>query len=136
MSAPLAPHDLDIAARTVWAEARSEAFEGQIAVAWVMRRRVEDAKRWPNTLAGVCLQRLQFSCWNDADPQRARLVAVSTADTEYLDALCAVAGVFADRFEDFAKGANHYLNPALASPSWAKPSAKVVTIGRHAFFRL
>jgi len=47
-------------ALNIYYEARSEPFEGQIAVTQVVLNRVED-KRWPNTPCGVITQRGQFS---------------------------------------------------------------------------
>jgi spore germination cell wall hydrolase CwlJ-like protein len=36
--------DRDILARTLWGEARGESLDGQIAVAWTFRKRVNDGK--------------------------------------------------------------------------------------------
>jgi hypothetical protein len=60
---------LEIAARTVWQEARGEPEEGQRAVAHVIVNRLRDG-RWGKSLASVCLADRQFSGWNNSDPNR------------------------------------------------------------------
>jgi N-acetylmuramoyl-L-alanine amidase len=63
-------HDRVTLARTLYGEARGEPTEGQIAVAWVILLSLEGA------VAQVCLAPWQFSCWNQGDPNRARLLVL------------------------------------------------------------
>uniref|UniRef100_A0A336MH48 CSON001617 protein n=1 Tax=Culicoides sonorensis TaxID=179676 RepID=A0A336MH48_CULSO len=57
--------ELDVFAKTVYAEARGEPEEGQRWVAWVIKNRA-DMKRdyWGYTIKEVCLKPGQFECWN------------------------------------------------------------------------
>src|SRR6266851_1198033 len=70
-------------ARTLWGEARGESDDGKTAVAWVVRNRAERAGfagrllGQAGAVAHVCRAPWQFSCWNDNDPNRAALEALS-----------------------------------------------------------
>ena len=56
--------DLDIAARTLWGEARGEADEGMEAVMVTIVNRWRSPKfRLDATLSGTCQRPKQFSCW-------------------------------------------------------------------------
>lgn len=54
---------------TVYAEARGEPREGQIAVANVIiNRALANKSYWGgSSIAGVCRQPYQFECWNGKD---------------------------------------------------------------------
>ena len=52
--------DREVLASTLWAEARSEAVVGRIAVGCVIRNRMSRRKQ---TAKQVCLAKIQFSCW-------------------------------------------------------------------------
>ncbi len=121
---------LEIAARTVWQEARGEPEEGQRAVARVIVNRLKSG-RWGKSLASVCLWDRQFSGWNNTDPNR--IAACTLPDDN--PALA--------RFKDFlngamngghdpTEGATHYFNPKIVNPPWAT-GKKFVQIGNHHF---
>lgn len=135
--------DEETVARTVWGEARGEPFNGKIAIAWVIRNRVEldlhgDEKPdwWGEGYEAVCLKPWQFSCWNANDPNREKLLAVTDADAMYRDSLDAARLVIAGKVDDPTGGATHYLNPDIvATPRWALAATETVRIGRHLFFK-
>jgi spore germination cell wall hydrolase CwlJ-like protein len=128
--------DHHVLARTLWGEARGEPHAGQVAVAKVILNRATDPKRrWPRSVAAVCLQPYQFSCWTAGDPNRAKLLQTSEARMAevYLVALEALG------LPDLTLGANHYLTRALAldaPPRWYQAHKVTVLIGAHAFLRL
>lgn len=72
------------AAKTIWAEARSEGDEGMRLVCWVIRNRRDDARhRWPKTVHEVVTQRhrlpdgrtvWQFAVWRPGDPNREKML--------------------------------------------------------------
>ncbi len=130
--------DIETLARTLWAEARGEGYPGMLAVAWVVRNRVEDRRRWPNSYAGVCRQKWQFSCWNPSDPNLLKLQAVGLETEAFRDALTGSISVMVGDVADMTGGANHYLNPAAlpALPGWYRAELVTATIGRHRFLRL
>ncbi len=129
--------DLEIMARTIFGEARSEGILGMEAVAAVIMNRYLD-QRWPESLAEVCQQPNQFSCWNSNDVNRRHIVAVAFADENFRKAYAIAAATIAGLVEDRTGGANHHLNPRLVSrakwPTWAKDELKTVSIGNHDFY--
>ena len=131
--------DAEILARTLYGEARGEELAGIEAVACVILNRVAFAKLrgrywWGNDIKSVCLKSGQFSCWNQADPNRKKLLAVNPRDRAYR--LCkrianrAVTGDLPDATE----GATHYHTHAV-DPYWARGHVPVAEIGNHLFYR-
>lgn len=144
LKAFLAPlPDEAILGLTIYGEARGEPIEGQIAVGCVIRNRVLD-RRWPNDYRGVCLQRLQFSCWNpsDSDPNFKALIAAATLlrdgakVSDRLEQCAWVAlGIARGAILDNTKGANHYhVANMQPRPSWAQSWAPVAQIKNHVFY--
>lgn len=130
----------EVAARTIWGEARGEPEAGRLAVAHVIwnRARIASArkaagKRHPlfgdGTLEGVCLQPWQFSCWNANDPNRAKMEALTREQLAPFVAVVRRARVEPDP----TKGSTHYHTAAVAPP-WSKGLTPAVVIGAHRFF--
>lgn len=141
MTRPEDLSDLEIVARTIWAEAASDGKDME-AIACVIRNRVEadihgDGKPdwWGEGWRGVCLAPWQFSCWNANDPQRARLLAVTEGNARYRKALDVARAAMDWRLADPTGGATHYYASYIAEPAWAKKLTPTVTIGVHRFFR-
>ncbi len=125
---------LAYAALTILGEARGEPIEGQIAVAWVIRNRVEHG--WRGTdYKSVVLAPKQFSCWNKGDPNLALLQAIKGAPKEFMGALGIMLAVYGDKLPDPTRGAVSYYNPAIVEPSWAPSMIVTAAIGRHRFLR-
>lgn len=125
--------DLQIAARTLWAEARGEPEAGQRAVAHVIVNRLR-TNRWGPTLASVCVARAQFSCWNDADPNRLQLVSLSENDPAVVKFAGFLEDALSGKDPDPTLGAKWYYNPAVAKPTWDQGQS-YVQIGNHRFFK-
>lgn len=123
---------LEIIARIVKGETwPGTPAEGEVAVASVILNRVR-AKGFPDTIAGVAHQPLQFSCYN-ADV-RAQLYWGPVRPSALDAAKKAAAG------SDPVPGATHYFNPYLVKPAWAKKLKFVKRIGTtakdtHDFYR-
>ncbi len=140
--------DLETMALTVWAEARGESPNGQRAVAWVIRNRLNNPGWWSrqrgdgipdDTLAAVCRDPWQFSCWNPIDPNRARLDNPKTRERpDYLAILkLCIAVMDSQRSEDPTKGADHYCTSAVVRHTrWARGRTPVAVIGHHHFYRI
>jgi len=116
---------------TVWQEARGESYKGKVAVAEVILRRAEKRYSSDGTIAGTVLRPLQFSGWNSKDPNRLKSVKVDSLDPVMIE--CIDAWNEAESGSNLSKGAVLYHNPAICSPSWAKNTIVVATIGNHAF---
>lgn len=112
---------LEIMARIVKGETWFDGpHEGEVAVASVILNRVR-AKGFPKTIAGVCHQPWQFSCYND--DVRDQLYWGPIRSSALQAAKEAAAG------QDPVNGATHYFNPYLVTPSWAKTLHFVKRIG-------
>lgn len=136
MTMIITPRCPEIAARTCFGEARSEGYEGMVSVAWVLVNRAND-RRWPENLGSVCTQPWQFSCWNDGDPNREKLLEVGYDDEHFRLANAAVWDVLAELEPDPTGGANHYFADWLPEPPrWAAAGEKTAEIGRHLFYKL
>lgn len=129
--------ELALFAETVRREAASEPFLGQVAVACVILNRVNDPQRWPDTISGVILQPLQFSTWNENDPQRTRhLDPKNTVQlASYGKAMSAVKTALALPLDLRRSFGNHYHTRAV-SPSWSAGVEPVCIIAAHKFFNL
>lgn len=126
---------------TVLLEAEGEPDEGKVAVAWVIRNRMDAEAK---TVAGVCLAPMQFSAWNDdyAGMRKARLTAPDPKMWER----CwrAACGAFWRLLPDPTAAADHYLNVELTResrkdgslPAWFDPAKVTARIGHHTFLRL
>lgn len=126
--------DLEIASRTVWAEARGEPYHGKLAVAHVLINRWNSKAgqfRKDDTLASTCLRHLQFSAWTLNDPNFGLLHTVGLADATYRNCMRAVLEALDG--EDLTRGSTHYHTTAI-EPFWVKGHDPVVVIGRHAFY--
>ena len=133
-------NDRTILALTLFGETRGEPIDGQIAVACVIRNRVQD-RRWPNDYRDVCLQPKQFSCWNDGDPTQPAVIqaaqeARNGQHTPVMLQLLWIAQGIDDGFVlDQVRGANHYHSDAIATPAWAASMILTAKKGRHVFYR-
>jgi N-acetylmuramoyl-L-alanine amidase len=141
--------DTQALALTLWGEGRGEEVEGRIAIACVVRNRMND-DRWPDTLKDVCLQKSQFSCWDapgGAQNYRTllavaeRLVTDGATSTDRVlkESLWVAEGIASGVVRDRVAGGNHYITRHLwetARPKWIGTVTPNCLIGRHAFFKL
>ena len=131
--------DLDIMARTIFGEAGvNENGTGDedsaVAIANVIMNRVR-FPNWPDDIIGVCLQPKQFSCWNDNDPNRARIMAADYRSRWLTQCRKIAARVRAEPggATDPTKRATHYHTFAVA-PRWSKKKAACYNDGYHYFY--
>lgn len=122
---------MNIVPLTVWREARGEGEAGMRGVyAVIYNRSVDERPSWPVNPEQVCLQSMQFSCWNDHDPQRN--LYQKSGDPQYAmaTAICSQQG------EDPTHGATCYFDHSIPPPYWATPETFTVQIGRLRFHKL
>jgi cell wall hydrolase len=124
----------EIAAMTLWGEARGEPEDGQRAIAHVMVNR-RATGRWGQTLLSVCLWPWQFSCWNPSDPNRKRMITLDASDPD----LARYAGFLegAETEPDPTHGALYYKVSRLPWPrDWGQVVQPTLIVGAHSFFIL
>lgn len=112
-------NDIDILARTLYGEAEARDYDDAEAIANVVMNRVK-WRNWPNTVAEVCLQPWQFSCWNHNDPNRGRILSVTESDEWFRECLRIAAEALAGTLVDKTNGATHYHADYIPVPFWAK----------------
>lgn len=126
-------NDIEIMARTLFGEARARDVEDAEAIASVILNRV-GYRNWPNTISEVCLQPWQFSCWNQNDPNRQRVLAADRKTSPWFDqcwtlAERAVSGGLRDR----TRTSTHY-HTRTVSPKWSRGKIPVYETQGHIFF--
>ena len=146
--------DMSALSLTLMFEAGGEPIEGQIAVACVIRNRVNHPKRFSDTYRAVCVSRSQFSCWWPWGGQRnyERCLAVASALKSgvvipfaglelsiFQQCIYVAEGVIGGQIRDRVKGATHYyapaaMRPAGSVPSWARGLQPAAKVGSQLFF--
>lgn len=113
--------DLDLLARVIYAEARGEPFQGQVAVGAVVLNRLKSPE-FPNTIRGVIYQSGQFSSVDDGQ------INLTPNSTSYQAAREALRG------NDPSRGALYFYNPDKAKTLWWLSTREItVRIGNHVF---
>lgn len=133
-----------ILARTLYGEARGQSRVGKIAVANVMLNRVRAGGWWGDDIVEVCLMPLQFSAWNDDDPNRKKMLDAEDYirldrpktkwNSEFEECLEIAKKAVDGELEDNTYGSTHYINPDVADPYWARDKRPAIVIGDHAFY--
>jgi len=108
---------------TIAYEASSQSFEGQVAVASVIKARME---RSGKSAKETVLKPYQFSCWNPKTHQPAQKRKLSQREIDMAKKAWAAArpGAF-----------DHYCRYDCR-PLWAKSAKKSVRIGDHVFYKI
>lgn len=123
------------AARTAWGEARGEGADGMQAILNVIGNRVKVPCWWGADIAGVCRAPEQFSCWDETDPNRERLLSVTLSDPQFREAVTLAHRLTAGLLVDLTGGADHYYDWRGPRPFWAEPRFFTTRIGHHDFYR-
>jgi|GEM_PF-2898712 len=113
-------------------EAAQQPLEGKQAVACVVRNRVNDPRRWPNTYEGVLCKRAHFSCFNQA-LFRHEIFFTRRHHLYWRECYYAAWGVLDNYIGDITGGATHYWNPDIATPKWAPKLTWLKKVGDHQF---
>lgn len=112
---------------TLILEARGEGIEGMVAVGEVIRTRAEERGL---SYRAVCLQRKQFSCWND------RQSALNTLKTQNKAIFRLAAKAWeASESSNLTHKSNHYHNLRV-KPYWIRGKKPVAQVKNHLFYRL
>lgn len=126
---------IDALARTLWGEARGGSQLGLEAVAAVVLNRVKRNRpqRFGDGVVGVCRMPMQFSCWNEGDPNLPKLLAVTENNTVFANCLEVAERALQGLLEDPVSGADHYHTAAVA-PAWAQGRTPTRRIDEHLFY--
>ena len=135
-------------AGVIWGECRGKSLDEAIAIAWVIRNRVDtdlgnDGKPdwWGEGFAGVVLKKYQFSCLLPSDPNLSKILALDywhPEKTPYLsNCINAANGVINNIYKDNTNGAVSYHATSMKTkPSWTKEMTESAVIGSHTFYKL
>lgn len=90
-----------------------------------------------DTIAAVCLDPWQFSCWNAKDPNRPKMLAVTDKSAAFSLAKEVATQAMAGIIPDPTGGACHYKVRGLPWPKdWGAPREEPDYIcGNHEFYR-
>jgi spore germination cell wall hydrolase CwlJ-like protein len=113
-------------ASAIYYEARSEPFEGQLAVAQVILNRVRSG-RFAETICGVVLQRSQFSFVRGGT-----IPNISAGSKDWREAL-AIARIAQARLHPSAAAGALFFHATHVNPKWRLN--RVASIGNHIFYR-
>lgn len=115
--------DVFLMAQIVYAESRSEPYDGKVAVASVILNRLR-SPGFPKTVEQVIKQKAAFSCLKNGE------IDVVPDKMSYQAVLDALKG------KDPTNNAVFFYNPKIATSSWMKQVKKtnVKPIGNHVFF--
>jgi N-acetylmuramoyl-L-alanine amidase len=128
-------NDLIVLAKTIYGEARGENSLGKYAVACVIYNRWKRAKG-KKTIAGICLAKYQFSCWNISDPNCKILTEETFDPFDVVFTSCLQEATFVLRdgkHKDPTVGALHYHTKQIM-PKWATGKEPCYAIGNHLFY--
>lgn len=112
--------DINLLAKVISAEARGEAYEGQVAVGACVLNRVSSPS-FPDTIAGVVYQPGAFSAVTDSNWSQ------PVQDSAKRAAQDAINGW------DPSGGAIYYYNPDKTSNQWIRSRPVIKRIGKHLF---
>jgi len=135
--------DTVLLARMIFGEARSCSYTERVAVGYSAVNRVDDGKKWNGENIGeVVLKPWQYSCFNDGDPNKEKLMDPEKYNARVFEECLEVAhDVLSGTVPDPTGGATHYFDPKHASPSWADKMEKIGNISTetgssvHVFYR-
>ncbi|PIR61518.1 MAG: hypothetical protein COY81_00930 [Candidatus Pacebacteria bacterium CG_4_10_14_0_8_um_filter_43_12] len=126
--------DQIILARVLFGEARNTLVpdEARIAIGWVIKNRV-DSSGWSNSYREVITTPSQFSSFNRGDDNRPfvenPLYTDNPIDKKAWEHAYELAGkIISNEIEDPTKGANHYYDDSISTPSWAENQQLTLTI--------
>ena len=128
-------HPNVLAAVTIWQEARGEPIEGKIAVAQVIRNRMNRKFHSDGTVAGTVLKPYQFSGWNTQDSNRVLAALVDTDDDSYVECVSAwdMSGY---QLTPLFPAVLYHSKHMDKYPSWTKSPrvTQIAVIGNHIFY--
>lgn len=130
----------------MYGEARGEILEGQVGVGCCLRNRFSTNPAKYINYHSVCLEPAQFTCWNEADPNRsvlddlARKIVngIPISDPIARQCIFLARGIVDWLVKDNIQNNRYYMRTDLLNssdcPKWANSARRKVVIGHHTFF--
>lgn len=124
--------ELTLLSMCIWGEARGEGHNGKLAVGKVVMNRYHSGG-FGHTITDIILRPLQFSCFNEKDVNRSKVLAIQN-DEVWQECVFVALSVYLGELIDPTNCATHYCH-FKATPSWAQVLEQTCQIGNHIFFR-
>jgi N-acetylmuramoyl-L-alanine amidase len=129
-------NEIDVLAKTAYGEARGCGIAGMEHVVSTIMNRVAIGGWMGTDIISVCRKPDQFSCWDQTDPNRAKILAVTTADPWFAQAVKIAALATDGSLTDDTGGADSYYALSMRTPpKWAATAKRTFTDGWHAFYK-
>lgn len=129
-------------AMAIWGEARGECLASKMGVAWTIINRVRRNGWFGKGLVGVILKPKQFSCFNEGDPNRDKMLEPLKHDSETVWRACwnvaeGEGKYLDDTVEGPFPGVTCYFDRSMDKdpPEWARKMELVRRVGRLRFYR-
>lgn len=133
----MADDDVLLGAKLAFAEASKDpkfSDADATAVLWTAKNRV--GKRFGNSFSEVVYAPSQFSGVGSNEWNKAETGDMTDKEQNILKRFMQISyGVKTGSIADPTGGADHYFNPKLVKPSWAKKMKKVYTSGVHDYYK-
>lgn len=125
---------IDVVARTLFGEGRSEPADMRLAVAEVIyNRAIRRVPRFGTTVEAVCRNPEQFACWNPGDPNRRHMLSLDLAAPELADCVAIARSLIAGQVGNLTRGADHYHHRRVF-PFYSRDRLPCAQIGNYLFF--
>lgn len=121
-------------ARLIYGEARGERVEGRIAVACVVRNRVERPSWWGRSWREVMTKPYQFTALMPDGPNYRATIQANEDEPIFRECVWIAQGVILGIILDNTDGATHYHSVRIR-PSWASRMKVTRVIGNHVFLK-
>lgn len=117
-------------AMSMWREAQGEGAEGMRAVGHAIANEVHSTHlNWDSVIAKKWYIS-SMTATGDSNLTK----WPNYGDKPFVIAMQLAEGIYEGSDADNTEGAQHYFNPHIVLPSWARTMVKTVTIGNHVFY--
>lgn len=123
--------ELTLLAMAVYGEARSEPYDGQAGVAYVVLNRMKGSSWYGDTIHEVLLKPYQFNCFDEDDPNLPKMYEPNPR--VWKNCFKAAWNAYSGLIDDPTLGADHYCRYDI-SPPWINNLQLNKQIGDHVFF--
>lgn len=132
-------------ARMLFGEARDCSELEKVAIAYTAINRANDGKKWNGeTINEAILKPYQYSCFNNSDPNKEKLMDPEKYDGKsFQECLTIAQRILKGEYKQYNKGATHYFNPEIVKkPKWADKMHKIGKVkvneekySKHEFYK-